>query len=131
MSVLLSIEAAVAAFANARAPGIYKGDYLKELFRRYGDVEDAPAPPPLPDWCFDEDEDGAEDDDGNVIAQDSGPSSSASQPGKKKKERLKLVRRRELWEVPGSLLLAVRSARACLFRYCYEGCVSLYVNDCR
>ncbi|KAJ8270805.1 hypothetical protein GJAV_G00119480 [Gymnothorax javanicus] len=86
-----SIEAAVAAFASARAPGIYKGEYLKELFRRYGDVEDAPAPPSLPDWCFDEEEGGTEDDDGNVIAQEpQGPSSSASQPGKKKKERLKL-----------------------------------------
>jgi len=27
-----SIEAAVATFAQARPPGIYKGDYLKELF---------------------------------------------------------------------------------------------------
>ncbi|XP_036406015.1 mRNA-capping enzyme [Megalops cyprinoides] len=87
-----SIEAAVAAFAQARAPGIYKGDYLKELFRRYGDVEDAPQAPPLPEWCFDEDEDGADDDDGGggAVGQDSGPSSSGAAPGKKKKERLKL-----------------------------------------
>jgi mRNA-capping enzyme len=28
-----SPEAAVGAFAKARAPGIYKGDYLRELFR--------------------------------------------------------------------------------------------------
>ncbi|KAJ8356067.1 hypothetical protein SKAU_G00188610 [Synaphobranchus kaupii] len=85
-----SVEAAVAAFAHSRAPGIYKGDYLKELFRRYGDVEDAPAAPALPDWCFDEDEDGAQDDDGKVIGPESGPSSSGSLPGKKKKERIKL-----------------------------------------
>ncbi len=39
------------AFANARPPGIYKEDYLQELFRRYGDVDDAPPAPPLPDWC--------------------------------------------------------------------------------
>ncbi|EGV92274.1 mRNA-capping enzyme [Cricetulus griseus] len=38
-----SIEAAVAAFAQARPPGIYKGDYLKELYRRYGDIEEAPC----------------------------------------------------------------------------------------
>lgn len=84
-----SVEAAVAAYAHARSPGIYKQDYLKELFRRYGDVEDAPAAPALPDWCF---EDGSEgvDDDGNTIAQDSGPSSSGSNPGKKRKEVLKL-----------------------------------------
>lgn len=93
--ILISVEAAVAAFAQARAPGIYKGDYLKELFRRYGDVEDAPPAPALPEWCFDDD-DGDVDDDGNVIGQESGsgPSSSGSAPGKRKKERLKLVRPR-------------------------------------
>ncbi|XP_061610908.1 mRNA-capping enzyme isoform X4 [Phyllopteryx taeniolatus] len=84
-----SVEAAVAAFAQARAPGIYKGDYLKELFRRYGDEEDAPAAPTLPEWCC-EDDDGEVDDDGNTVAQDSGPSSSGSAPGKRKRERLKL-----------------------------------------
>lgn len=87
-----SIEAAVAAFAQARSPGIYKSDYLKELFRRYGEVDDAPPAPELPDWCF-EDDNGDVDDDGNVIGQDSGPSSSSSTPafsGKRKKERLKL-----------------------------------------
>uniref|UniRef100_A0A8C9ZL91 mRNA-capping enzyme n=1 Tax=Sander lucioperca TaxID=283035 RepID=A0A8C9ZL91_SANLU len=55
-----SIEAAVAAFSQARAPGIYKGEYLKELFRRYGDEEDAPPAPALPEWCFDDDDDGDE-----------------------------------------------------------------------
>ncbi|KAF3850071.1 hypothetical protein F7725_019790 [Dissostichus mawsoni] len=30
-----SVEAAVAAFTQARAPGIYKGEYLKELFRLF------------------------------------------------------------------------------------------------
>ncbi|KAM6954379.1 mRNA-capping enzyme [Aplochiton taeniatus] len=84
-----SVEAAVAAFAQARAPGIYKGEYLKELFRRYADVEDAPPAPQLPEWCFDDD-DAEVDDDGNVIGQESGPSSSGSVPGKRKKERLKL-----------------------------------------
>ncbi|XP_076874287.1 mRNA-capping enzyme [Brachyhypopomus gauderio] len=90
-----SVEAAVAAFAQARSPGIYKGDYLKELFRRYGDVDDTPPAPQLPDWCFEDDDEGDGDDDGgggggNVIGQDSGPSSSGSNPGKKKKEKLKL-----------------------------------------
>uniref|UniRef100_A0AAR2LU81 mRNA-capping enzyme n=1 Tax=Pygocentrus nattereri TaxID=42514 RepID=A0AAR2LU81_PYGNA len=85
-----SVEAAVAAFAQARSPGIYKGDYLKELFRRYGDVDDTPSAPQLPDWCFEDDNDGDVDDDGNVISQESGPSSSGSNPGKKKKEKLKL-----------------------------------------
>lgn len=83
------VDAAVAAFAKARAPGIYKGDYLKELFCRYGDEEDTPSAPSLPDWCFDDDDDGEADDDGNVVGQESGPSSSGSAPGKRKKERLK------------------------------------------
>uniref|UniRef100_A0A8C6WHU6 mRNA-capping enzyme n=1 Tax=Neogobius melanostomus TaxID=47308 RepID=A0A8C6WHU6_9GOBI len=83
-----SVEAAVAAYSQARAPGIYKGEYLKELFRRYGDEEDAPAAPALPDWCFD-DEDPDVDDDGNAV-QESGPSSSGSAPGKRRKEKLKL-----------------------------------------
>lgn len=88
---LISVEAAVAAFGQARAPGIYKGDYLKELFRRYGDEEDTPPTPALPEWCFDDDE-GEVDDDGNAVGQESGPSSSGSAPGKRKKEKLKLVR---------------------------------------
>ena len=87
-----SVEAAVAAFTLSRAPGIYKGEYLKELFRRYGDVEDAPPAPQLPEWCFDEDEgDGDVDDEGNAIGQDPAACSSGSAPGKRKKERLKVV----------------------------------------
>nr|XP_020021662.1 mRNA-capping enzyme-like [Castor canadensis] len=82
-----SIEAAVATFAQARPPGIYKGDYLKELFRRYGDIEEAPPPPLLPDWCFEDDEEEDEDEDGK---KESEPGSSASF-GKRRKERLKLV----------------------------------------
>ncbi|XP_032340768.1 mRNA-capping enzyme [Camelus ferus] len=84
-----SIEAAVATFAQARPPGIYKGDYLKELFRRYGDIEEAPPPPLLPDWCFEDDEDEDEDEDGK---KESEPGSSASF-GKRRKERLKLIYR--------------------------------------
>lgn len=82
-----SIEAAVATFAQARPPGIYKADYLKELFQRYGDVEDAPPPPELPDWCFEEDD---VDDDGNNVFQDAEAGSSGAGFHKKKKERLKL-----------------------------------------
>lgn len=36
---------------KARPPGIYKQDYINELFRRYGDIGDALSAPPLPDWC--------------------------------------------------------------------------------
>lgn len=47
-----SVEAALMAFAAARPPGIYKADYIKELFRRYDEEDDAPPAPPLPDWCY-------------------------------------------------------------------------------
>ncbi|XP_044283809.1 mRNA-capping enzyme isoform X2 [Varanus komodoensis] len=80
-----SIEAAVATFAQARPPGIYKGDYLKELFRRYGDAEDAPVPPPLPEWCFDEEEDNCSP---GTLELKAGSSTSFS--GKRRKEHLKL-----------------------------------------
>ncbi|XP_072106080.1 mRNA-capping enzyme isoform X4 [Mobula birostris] len=84
-----SIEAAVATFAQARPPGIYKGEYLKELFSRYGELEDAPPPPERPDWCY-EDGDENVDDDGCKIGNDSEPGSSGSNPSKRRKERLKL-----------------------------------------
>ena len=66
-----SPEAAVSAFTKARPPGIYKEDYINELFRRYGDVSDAPAHPELPEWCL-EDEDGGLDDDGNALDNNGG-----------------------------------------------------------
>jgi len=47
-----SIEAAVSVFRQMRPPGIYKQDYLYELFSRYGERDDTPSAPPLPDWCL-------------------------------------------------------------------------------
>ncbi|XP_073531794.1 mRNA-capping enzyme isoform X3 [Phyllobates terribilis] len=82
-----SIEAAVATFAHTRPPGIYKADYIRELFQRYGDVEDAPPPPELPEWCFEDDD---VDDEGNGIGQEAEPGSSGTTLHRKKKERLKL-----------------------------------------
>lgn len=52
-----AIEVAIQAFATSRPPGIYKGDYLKELIRRYDEGEPVPDPPSRPDWCFEEEED--------------------------------------------------------------------------
>lgn len=37
-------------FYSVRPPGIYKGDYIRELYNRYDDVADAPLPPELPSW---------------------------------------------------------------------------------
>lgn len=55
-----SVKAALLAFAEARPPGIYKQDYITELYRRYDDEEDALPAPPLPEWCLEFD-----DSDGN------------------------------------------------------------------
>lgn len=49
-----AVDAAINAFANARPPGIYKQDYLAELCARYGDPEDVPQAPSMPDWCFED-----------------------------------------------------------------------------
>lgn len=61
-----SVEAAVRHFAQSRPPGIYKQDYLDKLFERYGDIEDTPSAPALPDWCTESD-DTQHDDDGNKL----------------------------------------------------------------
>lgn len=36
---------------TCRPPGIYKVDYIEELYRRYDDINDMPLPPERPDWC--------------------------------------------------------------------------------
>ncbi|KAJ8934930.1 hypothetical protein NQ314_013089 [Rhamnusium bicolor] len=51
-----SLEIALDMFAKARPVGIYKGDYIQELYKRYDDVDDAPPPPNLPDWCIESDD---------------------------------------------------------------------------
>lgn len=78
-----SVDAGLAEFATARPPGIYKADYIKELYSRYDDVEDAPDPPPRPAWCL-------EYDDSNVEDRDDGPSTetdsySQEVPAKRRK----------------------------------------------
>jgi mRNA-capping enzyme len=50
------VAAAVQEFARARSPGIYKQEYINELFKRYGDEEDTLMAPALPQWCFEEEE---------------------------------------------------------------------------
>lgn len=51
-----SIEAALSIFAKIRPPGIYKQDYINELFRRYDDEEDAPTAPEMPSWSLEFDD---------------------------------------------------------------------------
>lgn len=70
-----SLEAAVKEFANCRSPGIYKQDYIEELFKRYDDVDDVMPAPEKPAWCFEEEE--AEDDDESGQAQYTGNGGSS------------------------------------------------------
>lgn len=45
-----SVVAALYAFQQARSPGIYKQDYIKELLKRYGDEDETFPAPEKPDW---------------------------------------------------------------------------------
>ncbi|XP_052763075.1 mRNA-capping enzyme-like [Mya arenaria] len=81
-----SVDAAVQLYAQARSPGIYKQDYLQELFHRYGDVDDTPAAPILPEWC-NESEEGV-DDDGNAIEED-----GTDQAGARKRFKKEVVKK--------------------------------------
>ncbi|CAG2061402.1 unnamed protein product, partial [Timema podura] len=69
---------------RSRPPGIYKADYLQELFRKYDDVEDTPSPPDLPDWCREYDDSNVSlvDDD---TSHDKNGATSLSKGGKKRK----------------------------------------------
>ncbi|XP_071553085.1 mRNA-capping enzyme [Panulirus ornatus] len=61
------VDFAISEFAKARHPGIYKGDYIRALYERSGDdPNEAPPPPPLPDWC-NEFDDSTLDDDGDPV----------------------------------------------------------------
>ncbi|XP_015912150.1 mRNA-capping enzyme isoform X2 [Parasteatoda tepidariorum] len=74
------IDAAVIAFSQARTPGIYKADYLKELYRRYDDVSSVISAPPLPEWCNEEDN---IEDDGSLVTEDD---NNDTRPAKRRKE---------------------------------------------
>ncbi|XP_058126525.1 mRNA-capping enzyme [Anopheles ziemanni] len=78
-----AVDAALMAFAQARPPGIYKADYIRELFRRYGDEEDAPMPPELPAWCLEyDDSTGHQQEDDDVEEQN-----DSARQGKKRKRQ--------------------------------------------
>ncbi|UYV62070.1 RNGTT [Cordylochernes scorpioides] len=74
-------------YIQARPPGIYKQDYLQELFQRYGDVDDTPPAPPLPDWCLEEEE--KSDEEREVESYQAGNSSRPSKRRKKNRENSK------------------------------------------
>ncbi|GIY54817.1 mRNA-capping enzyme [Caerostris darwini] len=80
-SLSWSVEAAIKYFSQARPPGIYKADYIQELFSRYGEIGDAFPAPPLPDWCNEDDD---VDDDGSSVRD-----GKDRPPSKKRKEMRK------------------------------------------
>lgn len=47
-----SLEAALSMFSQARSPGIYKQNYISELYRRFGRKPEYTPAPQLPDWCM-------------------------------------------------------------------------------
>ncbi|XP_052747194.1 mRNA-capping enzyme isoform X2 [Bicyclus anynana] len=65
-----SLEAALMEFANKRSPGIYKQDYIEELYRRYyNDTKDMMPAPERPEWCNEEEVDYDDDDVSPSISQ--------------------------------------------------------------
>lgn len=80
-----AIDYAISAFAKARHPGIYKADYLCELYSRSGDdPNDAPPAPELPDWCH---EDSFVDDDDESIGGGGGGGGGRGKKREKKQEK--------------------------------------------
>ena len=77
----VGVDVALAKFASVRSPGIYKGDYINELFKRYGDGDDAPLPPLRPVWCLEDEE---EDDDAETMT--NGEEGSNVENKKRKRE---------------------------------------------
>lgn len=70
------IEAAIQTFAKCRPPGIYKQEYIDELFRRFDTIDNKLPAPVKPDWCF-EDSD-YQDDEAEVNGQSVSGSSTVS-----------------------------------------------------
>ncbi|XP_021922077.1 mRNA-capping enzyme [Zootermopsis nevadensis] len=76
-----SLDAALNQFAVVRPPGIYKKDYLQELYKRYDDIDDTPLPPQLPNWYREYDDsngDGGDDKDGNNSTDTAGGAGGSS-----------------------------------------------------
>ncbi|KAL6257564.1 hypothetical protein P5V15_011138 [Pogonomyrmex californicus] len=91
-----SVDAGIAEFAIARPPGIYKADYIKELYKRYDEEEDAPPPPARPTWCLE---------DSNIEDADEGPSTENDncREEKSKKKRREIFNKNPVFMagVPG------------------------------
>ena len=82
-----SIDMAVVLFAESRPPGIYKQDYINELFKRYAYTTDEPVPitPGVPDWENEGDDEneaeGEDDETANLSSDDSSGRNNKPQEG--------------------------------------------------
>jgi len=83
-----AVEDAATMFSTCRPPGIYKGDYIRELFLKYGGPDPAPPPPQLPEWCFEEQEGGSDDDDSSNKNNENNGGGSGDEKRAPKKRRL-------------------------------------------
>lgn len=102
-----AVEAAIQMFAKSRPPGIYKQDYIKELYKRYGDEDDATDAPTLPEWCFEEEEEVVED---NEIDNTEVPEAEGSEPSRKKKRHEEIRLDAEFMkDVPGVELMTEKN----------------------
>ncbi|XP_060517361.1 mRNA-capping enzyme [Cylas formicarius] len=88
-----SLEVALQTFAQARPVGIYKDDYLEELYKRYDVLEDKPPPPNLPEWCFESDD--RNDENGDDHESLSTASTSSSEQNNTGPPRKKLKRHKD------------------------------------
>lgn len=102
-----SVDAALVEFAAARAPGIYKGDYIHELYTRFDDPQDAPPPPTRPAWCLEYDDNDVEDRDEELI-ESASVGGSSGQPPPPKRRRKEYVNKNPVFMagVPGVKPLA-------------------------
>ena len=112
-----SVDMAVNSFTAAREPGIYKEDYLKDIYKRYGgDEEDAPPAPELPDWCYEDEETGV-DEDGEPLNQDSNGHDANGKEGKKPKRGGKFMD-----GVPGVKLWTQQPKLSTIQKKCQKAC---------
>ncbi|KAM3962822.1 RNA guanylyltransferase and 5'-phosphatase mRNA capping enzyme [Aphomia sociella] len=81
-----SLEHALNEFSKMRHPGIYKQDYLLELYRRYDDMEFTSDAPERPDWCDEEEEIDYDDESPTNSQSESTPNSSSNHKRGNRKE---------------------------------------------
>ncbi|KAL4715084.1 hypothetical protein ACJJTC_012131 [Scirpophaga incertulas] len=95
-----SVEAGLSEFARLRPPGIYKQDYLEELYKRYDDAAFTPAAPQKPDWCDEEEEFDYDDDDDRPCNSQSQPEQGTSGQNQKRRGRRETTHKKLIF-MPG------------------------------